>query len=107
MSSIYYPIIRPATYSLSLRAGVQNIRIEFRWDGGGSVRLEIISPTKNYTEDQMKITDKTTIRADGIVICRYLRRYELTVPKLPREEVWTIRLTLEGVYKYSMDVEAS
>ena len=104
---VSYGFVRPVTYSLKLRSGVKNIVIEFRWDGGGSIRLELVSPTKTYTEDEMKITDKTHIHADGMVVCNYLRRYELTIPELSREETWTIRLSLENIYKYQLDVEAS
>ena len=107
MSAVIYPVVRPAVYRLQLRSGVRNITVEFRWDGGGSVRLELISPTKTYTEDQMKVTDKTSIYADAIVVCKYLRRYELTIPKLSQEETWTIRLSLENTYRYQLDVEAS
>jgi len=107
MSGVVYRIVRPVVYSLRLRSGVQRIAVEFRWDGGGSVRLELASPTKTYTEDQMKITDKTSICADGIVVCKYVRRYELTVQKLPQEEKWTIRLDLENIFRYHLDVEAS
>ena len=99
--------VRPAIYSLQLRTGVQNILIKFRWDGGGSVRLEVVSPKKIYTEDEMKITDKTSIQADGSVICKYLRQYELSIPKLPREEMWSIQLNLVNIYRYKLDVEAS
>lgn len=102
-----YRVVRPVVYTLQLRSGVKNIALEFRWDGGGSVRLELVSPTKTYTEDEMKVTDKTSIWADGVVVCKYIRRYELTIPKLPREEVWTIRLNLENVFRYHLDVEAS
>ena len=102
-----YAFVRPIIYSLKLRSGVKNIVIEFRWDGGGSVRLELISPTKTYTEDEMKITDKTHIHADGMIACDYLRRYELNIPELSRDETWTIRLHLENIYRYQLDVEAS
>ena len=71
------------------------------------MRLELVSPTKTYAQDQMKVTDKTSIRSDGIVVCKYLRRYELTIPELSQEEIWTIRLNLENIYRYQLDVEAS
>ena len=102
-----YRFMRPTTYSLQLRAEVENIVVKFKWDGGGLLRLELASPTKIYTENQMRITDKTNIRADGIVVCKYLRRYELTIPRLPQEETWTIRLHLENIYRYELEVEAS
>lgn len=104
---IPYALVRPVTYSLQLRLGVKNIIVEFRWDGGGSLRLELVSPKKTYTEDQMKVVDKTYIRADRMVVCKYLRRYELTIPRLSREETWIIRLNLENIYRYQLDVEAS
>jgi hypothetical protein len=99
--------VRPTVYSIQLRAGVTNIVIDFKWDGGGSVNLELVSPTRTYAQDQMKVTDKTSIRADGVVFCKYLRRYELTIPKLSQEEIWTIRLNLENIYRYQLDAEAS
>ncbi len=104
---VTYGFIRPIIYSLQLRSGVKNIILEFKWDGGGSLRLELASPKKTYTEDEMKIIDKTNIRADGMVVCKYLRRYELTIPGLPQEETWTIRLNVENIYRYQLDVEAS
>lgn len=107
MSGIFYRIVRPIVYSLQLRSGVTNIIVEFKWDGGGSSSLELVSPTKTYAQDQMKVTDKTSIRSDRVVVCKYLRRYELTIPKLSQEEIWTIRLNLENIYKYQLDVEAS
>jgi hypothetical protein len=107
MSGIFYRVVKPVIYSLKLRPGVTNIIAEFKWDGGGSVNLELVSPTKTYAQDQMKVTDKTSIRADGVVVCKYLRRYELTIPKLSQEEIWTIRLNLEKIYRYQLDVEAS
>ena len=99
--------VRPAIYSLQLRSGAQNILIKFRWDGGGSVRLEIVSPKKVYTEDEMKITDKTSIQADGTIICKYLRQYGLSIPKLPHEEMWSIQLNLANICRYQLDVEVS
>ncbi len=107
MSGVLYHFVKPVVYSLKLRSGVKNIIVEFGWDGGGLVMLELVSPTKTHTEDEMKITDKTSIHADGMVVCKYLRRYELTIPKLSREETWTIRLNLEDVYNYRLDVQAS
>jgi len=104
---VAYGLVRSVTYSLQLRSGVEKIVVEFRWDGGGSVRLELVSPKRTYTEDEMKITDKTHIRADRLVVCKYLRRYELKIPKLTQEEAWTIRLNLESIYRYQLDVEAS
>ena len=107
MFNTHYRLLRPAVYSIQLRAGVTNIIIDFKWDGGGSVKLELMTPTKTYTEGQMKITDKTSISADGIVVCKYLRRYELTMPKLSKEEIWTLRLNIENIFRYQLDVEAS
>ncbi|MCW4032504.1 MAG: hypothetical protein NWF08_03820 [Candidatus Bathyarchaeota archaeon] len=107
MFSTYYQYVRPAVYSLKLRAGVTNIIIDFKWDGGGSVRLELVSPIKTYTEDQMKITDKTSISSDGFVVCKYLRRYELTIPELLKEEIWTVKLNIENIFRYQLDIEAS
>jgi hypothetical protein len=107
MFSTYYRHVRPAVYSIQLRAGVTNIVIDFKWDGGGSVNLELVSPTKTYTEDQMKITDKTSISSDGFVVCKYLRRYELKIPQPSKEEVWNLRLNLENIFRHQLDVEAS
>jgi hypothetical protein len=107
MPNISYRIVRPILYSLPLRSGVKHIAVEFSWDGSGSVMLELVSPTKVYTENEVKITDKTSIHADEAVICEYQRRYELTVPKLTQEEAWTIKLNLENIYTYQLDVEAS
>jgi hypothetical protein len=107
MFRTYYRLLRPAVYSIQLRAGVTNIAIDFKWDGGGSVNLELVSPTKKYTEDQMKITDKTSISSDGLVVCKYLRRYELKIPKQSKEEIWTLRLNIENIFRYRLDIEAS
>lgn len=107
MFSTYYRVLKPAVYSIQLRAGVTNITIDFKWDGGGSVNLELVSPTKKYTEDQIKITDKTSISSDGFVMCKYLRRYELTITQLSKEEIWTLRLNIENIFRYQLDIEAS
>ncbi len=107
MYTYWVESIAPAIYKLKVRRGASKIDITCEWVGQGTVNLQLSSPEKKYTEDGLKVSEKTIISVNGISRYQCQKKASLQIRPLRKEENWTIKITTFQVSSYKLSIEVS
>jgi hypothetical protein len=86
--------------------GTTQVIFTLSWQGVGSINVTMQSPSKNYTEDDVPVYQKTVFStSSGTSDMLNIKRLSVSVNALSSDENWYIVLKLDDVEDYKITVE--
>jgi hypothetical protein len=91
-------------YLVKVPKGTTQFMVTLSWKGIGSINATIESPSKNYTEDDLSLYQRSSYSSsDGDML--NIKRLALSVAAVLADENWYVVLKFENVENYKMTVE--
>jgi hypothetical protein len=84
--------------------GATQVMTTLSWQGVGSINVTMVSPSKNYTEDMVRVYQKTVYSSSSGDMLN-IKRLALSVTALSSDENWYIILEFDDVEDYRITVE--
>lgn len=98
----------PVAFNFKVRKGANQVCIECFWLGLGSIEVKIQALNKVYTEENMKVTEKTTISVSDLTMEHHCyKKCVLSIPPPSKDEFWRLELALVDVPEYQLNIEVS
>jgi len=84
--------------------GTTQFIVTLSWQGVGSIGIMIESPSKNYTEDMVRVYQKTVYSSSSGDMLN-IKRLVVSVTALSSDEDWYVMLEFDDVEDYRITVE--
>ena len=79
--------------NFQVRKKASQIRLSCRYQGPGTVQFELIGPKKVYTEDDLTISERITLKLNGATGLHREKAAALHFKEIEKPEEWTAYLT--------------